>query len=138
MQEEIQLIAPCGMNCRICYAYLREKKRCPGCRGDDTNKAPSCLKCIIKNCETVRSNSSGFCYECEVYPCKRLKQLDKRYRTKYSMSMIENLGNIRELGIGAFVENEKERWRCKKCGGVINVHRGYCSDCGEKAGGIMR
>ncbi len=24
-----------------------------------------------------------FCFECESYPCKRLKALDKRYRTKY-------------------------------------------------------
>lgn len=25
------LIAPCGMNCGVCIAYLREKNRCQGC-----------------------------------------------------------------------------------------------------------
>jgi len=25
------LIAPCGMNCRLCMAYQRDKKQCKGC-----------------------------------------------------------------------------------------------------------
>jgi hypothetical protein len=130
MKEE--LIAPCGMNCGICMAYLREKRSCPGCRGDDTNKSASCLKCIIKNCEVIRANKSGFCFACAEYPCRRLKQLDKRYRTKYSMSMIENLEGIKWIGLTTFVEIEKARWRCSKCGGVICVHRGNCSRCGAR------
>jgi hypothetical protein len=48
------------------------------------------------------------------------------------MSMIENLKSIRELGIRRFVANEKIRWACPECGGVINVHRGYCGSCGKK------
>ncbi len=131
MKEE--LIAPCGMNCEICMAYLREKRSCPGCRGDDTDKSASCLKCIIKNCEVIKTNKSGFCFVCDEYPCRRLKQLDKRYRTKYSMSMIENLESIKRIGLTSFVEIEKKRWRCSKCGGVICVHRGYCSSCGASS-----
>jgi hypothetical protein len=128
--EDTLLIAPCGMNCGICLAFLRKERKCPGCRGEDTHKSASCIKCIIKNCETVTRNKSGFCFECREYPCKRLKQLDKRYRTKYNMSMLENLENIKETGLRAFIEKENERWRCQKCGGVICVHRGYCLDCG--------
>ena len=60
-------------------------------------------------------------------------QFDKRYRTKYAMSMIENPESIKKIGLSAFIENEKERWRCIKCGGVICVHRGYCLHCGEIA-----
>jgi hypothetical protein len=130
MKEE--LIAPCGMNCGICMAYLRSKERCPGCRGDDAEKKITVLRCFIKNCETPETNESGFCYECAEYPCKKLKHLDKRYRTKYYMSMIENLENIRENGLAAFIEEERERWRCPKCGGVICCHKGYCYECGEK------
>ncbi|MFC1901317.1 DUF3795 domain-containing protein [Chloroflexota bacterium] len=133
MPEETQLIAPCGMNCGICLAYLREKRNCSGCHGDDSNKPPTILNCIIRNCEMIKTSQSGFCFECVKYPCKRLKQLDKRYRTKYVMSMIENLGSIKGIGLSAFIENEKERWHCVKCGGVICVHRGYCYNCGERA-----
>jgi hypothetical protein len=124
------LIAPCGMNCGICLAYLREKKRCPSCHGEDTNKSASCVRCIIRNCETIKKSRSGFCFECETYPCRRLKQLDKRYRTKYRMSMIDNLESIKQIGLRAFKENENKRWRCPKCGGIICVHRGFCLSCG--------
>ncbi len=128
--NEQDLIAPCGMNCGVCLAYLREKRKCPGCHGEDSGKTVSRLRCRIKTCVTIGQSRSGFCYECEKYPCKRLQQLDKRYRTKYHMSMIENLESIRETGPGAFIEHEKERWKCKTCGGAICVHRGYCLSCG--------
>jgi len=134
MTEESKLIAPCGMNCGVCIAYLRDKRKCPGCHGEDTNKPPTRTRCIIKNCETIKSSQSGFCFDCVQYPCKRLQQLDKRYRTKYSMSMIENLEHIRDIGLNAFIETEKHRWLCRKCGGVICVHRGYCLNCGERSG----
>lgn len=78
-KKELQdLIAPCGMNCRLCMAYQREKKHCNGCNMDDTLKTSiSCLRCIIKNCPTIKNSNSGFCFECEKYPCQRLKQLDR-------------------------------------------------------------
>jgi hypothetical protein len=127
-----ELIAPCGMNCGICLAYLRKDRKCPGCHGDDTNKSITRVSCIIRNCGNIKSSKSGFCYECTEYPCKRLKQLDNRYRTKYSMSMIENLESIKRIGLSTFVEKEEERWKCLKCGGIICVHRGYCYNCGER------
>lgn len=124
-----ELIAPCGMNCGICTAYLREKNKCPGCRAADTNKAISVLRCKIKNCEVIRKGKAKFCFGCENYACKDLKHLDKRYRTKYRMSMIENLNDIKKNGISWFLDNEKKRWECPTCGGVICCHRGICFDC---------
>lgn len=126
------LIAPCGMNCGVCMAYLREKRKCPGCRGSNENKSVSCANCRIKNCDDLKKDNKKFCFPCKKFPCSRLKQLDKRYRTRYDMSMLENLENIKTLGVRAFVKNERERWACSQCGGVICVHRGYCFDCGEQ------
>lgn len=60
------------------------------------------------------------------YPCKMLKGLDRRYRTKYHMSMIDNLNFIKEKGIELFLEKEKEKWECKTCGDVICCHNGLC------------
>ena len=60
MLTEAQLIAPCGMNCGICMAYLRKDKRCPGCHEEDTSKAASCRQCIIKNCEIIKENQVPF------------------------------------------------------------------------------
>jgi len=105
-----KLIAPCGMNCGICSGYLREKNKCPGCR-EMSNNPDYCKKCIIRNCKVLKEKNLKFCSEkCDKYPCKRLKNLDKRYRIKYGMSMIENLTYIRDKGIRKFIQNEKQRW----------------------------
>ena len=134
LQITQELIAPCGMNCAVCMArLLRDKNKCPGCRGDNTDKPVHCIKCVIVNCDILKKSGSKFCSEdCSKFPCTRLKNLDKRYRTKYHMSMLENLKNINESGIGTFVKNERIRWTCSTCGGIICVHRGYCINCGEK------
>jgi len=126
------IIAPCGMNCGICMAYLREKNKCPGCRVFDKDEPVSIARCKIKNCLTFKQSKSKFCFKCKDYPCKNLKHLDKRYQTKYNMSMIENLENIKKLGIREFLKNEKKRWACSQCGGTICVHKGYCYNCGNK------
>jgi len=126
---ETSLIAPCGMNCGICMAYLRVKNQCHGCWGDNQYKSPSCGTCVIKNCELLKETESMFCYDCKKYPCTRLKQLDKRYRIKYQMSMLENLENIRKVGLGQFIKMEKVRWMCPDCGGTICVHKGRCLSC---------
>jgi len=48
-----------------------------------------------------------FCFECKKFPCDRLKHLDKRYRTKYHMRMIENLEILKKLGLKQFIQNEQ-------------------------------
>jgi hypothetical protein len=126
-----ELIAPCGMNCGLCMCFLRDKNTCAGCRMGDEGKAKSCLACSIRRCETPRSNASGFCFECEVFPCARLKRLDARYRAKYRMSMRDNLESIRVSGVDAFVEAERAKWTCPECGGVQCVHAGACIYCGH-------
>lgn len=125
------LIAPCGMNCFLCRAYGRAKKPCPGCRGDDAAKSKSCLACRIKNCAKLAAGTTGYCFECGSFPCVALKHLDKRYRTRYGMSMIENLNEIKSLGIREFLENEAKRWTCSGCGGVVCVHNPECIHCGQ-------
>ncbi len=123
------LIAPCGMNCGLCIGYLREKNRCPGCRTEDAGSLPrSCAGCSIRTCE---DRTGDYCYDCAGYPCPRLRRLDKRYTTKCRMSMLENLREIRERGIAAFVEQEEARWRCPQCGSILSVHRDRCPHCGR-------
>lgn len=61
----ISTIAQCGMNCELCSAYQRDKKRCPGCR----NRQP---KCAIRKCNI----KVEYCYECDKFPCIKIKNLD--------------------------------------------------------------
>jgi len=126
------LIAPCGMNCGLCIGYHREKNKCAGCRSTSLNKPNHCINCSIKNCVMLPAVKSKFCFSCPKYPCSLIKNLDKRYRNKYGMSMIENLNSIKESGIRNFIKNEKQKWTCSKCGNIICVHRELCIMCGNK------
>lgn len=129
---ESSQIAPCGMNCGTCIAFLREKNRCFGCRVQFSDKVKTRVNCTVKNCILLAANSSGFCYECEYFPCKRLKQLDKRYRTKYRTSFIENLLLIKEKGLDKFLAFETSRRTCPDCGATLSVHRICCLKCNHQ------
>lgn len=115
-----KLIAPCGMNCEICLAHLREKNKCPGCRIEEANKPITRTRCKIKTCGIFKSGKKKFCCQCNNFPCKNLKNLDKRYKTKYNMSMIENLKEIKSKGMINFLKNQEKKWICKK--GVVCIH----------------
>ena len=129
------LIAPCGMNCALCIAYQGKlvdinnkgfhRKYCDGCipRGE------GCLH-MGDACDKLKNKLVRFCYECGDFPCKRLRSLDKRYRTKYRMSMIDNLLFIDESGIEAFLDKEILKWSCSDCGGTVCCHNGLCLNCG--------
>lgn len=126
-----ELIAPCGMNCGICLGFfgytMNDKKRkmeCTGCR-------PSGKSCafIKKHCKKLLKKEVEYCYECKDFPCETLEALDKRYREKYDMSMIENLKFIKKEGMERFLEQQKEKYKCPKCGGVICVHNKKCYSC---------
>jgi hypothetical protein len=123
-------IAPCGMNCALCMAYQRVANRCHGCNGDDQQKPQYCVRCRIKQCPELRRQHATFCGECEAFPCTRIKNLDKRYRTKYGMNMIDNLRTIEKLGIEKFIRQEQRRWKCSHCGNLVSVHRPACLSCG--------
>jgi hypothetical protein len=131
---EEKLIAPCGMNCSLCVSYQSQKydlkkqgfnrKYCPGCipRGENCTH-------MGDQCEPLKNGTIRFCYQCETFPCKRLKALDKRYRTKYHLSMIENLKSIEKNGMDSFLISEAEKWACSQCGKPICCHNGLCLKC---------
>jgi hypothetical protein len=129
-----ELVAPCGMNCAICSGYLALRydvknkgirmPYCEGCRPRD--KKCAFLK---KTCKLLLDKKVEFCYECEDFPCERLKHLDKRYQTLFRTSLIANLESMRKYGTPKFLEIQKEKWQCPKCGEVLCCHNGICFNC---------
>lgn len=131
-QFDMKLIAPCGMNCGICIAFFgytmsgkRRKHACSSCWSRERLCA-----FIKKECEKVASKQLHYCFECNDFPCEQLQQLDSRYRQRFGMSMIDNLKNIKENGMEKFLQEQEEKYKCPKCGGVICVHNGKCYSCG--------
>lgn len=124
-------IAPCGIICDICLGFQREKNRCVGCQPDG-NKVFHCEKCSIKLCTEKGKNVKTLCSKCLKFPCRRIKNLDKRYSIKYGESVIENLQAIERIGIREFVKQQKAKWTCPHCGKLVCVHRDTCQVCGTK------
>jgi hypothetical protein len=122
------MLAPCGVDCGICSAYLREKNHCAGCLADDlTLSNHHCSTCTRKYC--IEHKGETYCYSCDKFPCRSIKGLEKRYTEKYGESPIDNGRFVEQYGMEAFIALEKERWICKACGSVLNVHRSTCDIC---------
>ena len=88
----------------------------------------SCLNCAISNCD----KKEDYCFECMEYPCKRLKYLDKQYRLKYKMSILENLDYIKQKGEEAFIASQSQKYTCPDCGKLRTVHYEYCIYCKQE------
>ena len=97
---------------------------CIGCRQRD--KQCSFVK---KKCIKLLNHNVEFCYECNEFPCELITKLGKSYEKRYRMNMVENLLYIKEHGLTKFLEAEKEKWKCPKCGKVICCHNGVCYSC---------
>jgi hypothetical protein len=135
---EKELVAPCAMNCAISSGYFALKHDvkskgikmpyCKGCR--PRNNSCAFLK---KKCDLLLNDKVKFCYECEVFPCESLKHIDKRYRTFFRMSPIDNLRFVQKNGMSRFLEAQGKKWQCPKCGEAICCHNRICFNCGLDA-----
>jgi hypothetical protein len=112
-----KLIAPCGINCGVCRGHLRQNNPCNGCNFANQNMPKTRAQCRIRLCNKRKGR---FCCNCAEFPCGLLKRLDKRYRTRYDMSEIENLLYIKTNGIKKFLERETRKWISDK--GILCVH----------------
>jgi hypothetical protein len=131
-----ELVAPCGMNCAICRAYIAYTHGIPRVRGKITYCAgcvPRAKNCYIKrNCKKLDKHQIQSCSECATMPCEKLAHLDKRYRERYSMSMVENLKLLKVKGMDEFLKSQAEKYTCPSCGDVVCVHDAKCYSCGYK------
>ncbi len=124
------MFAPCGMNCMVCYKHCYHKKPCAGCLNGDTGKPEHCRKCKIKDC--VCQKGLFYCFECFNFPCKLIENLEKSYNKRYQASLMENSKFVQQYGLEKFMQKQKERYTCSKCGGIISIHDRECSECQEK------
>lgn len=127
-----KLIAPCGLNCRVCNKYIRENNKCSGCRADESIKPKSKWVCHIKECEILARDKIDYCYQCNNYPCESINRLNKRYTKQYSVSVIKNLNEIQLSGVRAFLKNEARHWTCISCGDIVTMHKSKCPHCKEE------
>jgi hypothetical protein len=125
-----EMMAVCGINCLVCSAHLNKKRPCPGCRADvDKHFRKSCVNCLIKQC--AFDQELHWCFECEQFPCSRIKNINKRYTSKYDIDLIQNGLEMKE-DCDRFLVKQKKLFTCNNCGGVIDLHHKRCCECKNK------
>lgn len=122
-------IAPCGVICDLCLGFQRDKNRCVGCNVTG-EKIGHCNVCTIKYCPEKREDSELLCIACRKFPCRRIRDLEKRYTSKYGESPVKNMQRIEAVGMEQFLQEQMELWRCNECGELLCVHRDTCLHCG--------
>ncbi len=101
-------IGCCGIDCGLCPRYYTAgSSRCPGCGGEEfEQRHPPCgfFTCCAKK------RILEACAQCGDFPCARF---DKEDGTRDSFvthrRVLTNQAQIREIGLEAFLEQQRER-----------------------------
>ena len=131
------MFAPCGMNCMVCYKHCtvcKSVRPCAGCLNGDEGKPRHCRACAIRDC--CREKGLRYCLECTAFPCRRLNRLEKSYRTRYDASLLSNSRAVLTRGLAVFLENERQKYTCSVCGGIVSLHDGVCGTCGASTAAL--
>ena len=129
------LISVCGLNCAQCdirQAYhgnedLRDKIidwvrkehnesvkpaqiRCDGCRASlDIHWSPDCRIMLCARKKEIR-----YCFQCEDFPCPILDKFSSDGVSHHERT-VRNLKRMKEIGIEAWLDEQKRRNQCVFC-----------------------
>ena len=105
IMEELNLAGCCGLYCGLCPRFQSTALgRCLGCK-------VLCLtfSCKIYNC-CVKQRGLATCAECDDFPCE--KNNPEAHQYEYFVTnrvCISNLYRIKEVGLEAWLEEQRER-----------------------------
>jgi len=147
------LVASCGLYCGACAMYLatkedsyeqrlpsiqkqfgsmpikfsREDLLCDGCLGGG-RLASFCRRCAMRESATDKTKTRR-CSECAEFACNRITGFNNDSSPHHS-EVLENLRQLRVMGIKDWAKHEEERWRCPKCGAAFAWYDSECLKCG--------
>ena len=142
------LVAPCGLYCGACPMYLAtqenndqrlasrfgpgskqpsmESMRCDGCLGGGRLPAHA-PKCAIRECAASKTKTRR-CSECAEFPCSRITDFNND-GVQHHGEVLENLRQLRTMGIKDWTKHEEDRWRCSSCQTKFSWYDAECPKC---------
>ena len=128
-------ISVCGLNCAVCDMYqaghgdakLREEivewfrkerdenikpeeVRCEGCRGPVAlHWSPDCKMMLC-----AKNKEIEHCFQCKDFPCSLLKEFSQDGVAHHKRT-VENMEQMKEKGLDAWIENQKKKNQCLFC-----------------------
>ena len=128
-------VAVCGLNCAKCDMYLAshgneklrdeivawfkkernetlkpEQIRCEGCGGSlDAHWSPDCRMMLC-----AKKRGLQHCFQCEDFPCPSVNEFSSD-GTPHHKRTVENSKRMREIGIEAWIEEQKRKGQSVFC-----------------------
>ena len=150
-----KLVAPCGLYCGACPMFLATQQKddqkikalyqqfsasgkmkiaaedllCDGCIAGG-RVASFCRVCQIRDCASKKAKSSR-CSECSDFACSRITGFNNDGMLHHS-EVLENLRQLRGMGIQEWARHEAERWSCPQCKSPIAWYDAECAKCRTK------
>lgn len=137
--------AYCGLYCGACCSMVTNEKQ----KGDesalevvtDEQEKPceGCDATYQQNCEFVqccrrhRVESCAFCVE---FPCAMIVKFSKE-EWEHHQVVLDNLRRIKEIGIEAWLTEQKEYWKCPACQSRTIWYQKQCTHCGGEIKNYM-
>lgn len=73
-----------------------------------------------------------YCGRCSEFPCPLMKKHSKKYVKRHDLNTLDSAKRIKTTGTGRMMSQDREKWLCDECGGVIKFQTKECSECGAK------
>ena len=146
------LVAVCGTYCGACFAYIArngedeqvksklqkglssgprklsmENFGCDGCLSNG-KIAAHCQSCVMRKCAEEKQGVTR-CSDCTDFPCSLITDFNNDGRLHHA-ELLDNLRQIRKMGVNKWVKYEEERWRCPQCGLPVSWYDSECARCG--------
>jgi hypothetical protein len=146
------LVAACGLYCGACPMYLATQEKnpermeslqkqfggrkiqlstedllCDGCLGKG-RLASFCRKCQIRE-SAANKTKTGRCSECSDFACSRITSFNNDGMLHHA-EVLENVRQLRAMGIKEWAKHEEDRWSCPKCKRAISWYDPVCPKCG--------
>ena len=152
-EKKNSLVASCGLYCGACPMYLatqendeqrltamqkqfgssglmtklsKEDLLCDGCLSGG-RLASFCRECAIRDSATDKTKTRR-CSECAELGCDRITGFNNDGIPHHG-EVLENLRQLREMGIEDWTKHEENRWRCPKCRTMFSWYDPECQKC---------
>lgn len=151
-QGKENLVAVCGLYCGACPMYTATQSKdeeeikallkqfssgpmtlkkedilCDGCIGGD-RVASFCRDCPMRACPNDKQDVIR-CSDCQEFPCSRITDFNNDGMPHHG-EVLNNLRQIKKMGIQKWAKYDEERWQCPKCKSPMTWYDSKCSGCG--------
>lgn len=120
------LVAPCGLYCRECTAFLN--RECRGCRSNKGLSKEYRKYCKIYECS--HGKKIRICLECKEFPCEFFDffKAETLESSSWFLDIWSNMKQIKQMSLANFLK-KKENWlrKRKQCAGKRGIE--YCDEC---------